>query len=151
MRMINSPQAGPRGGREAMKREAKEKKKVVCLTLLFCHIGQDPGPAVSVCIYLGNKLCVNWESHLTSDFSTVNKNNLNLHLQGVSVEKSMWEYFRKSEGLWLWGYFIIYFFLLEYHIEYLLWFLQKKHCYCILFTFTLIPTTKGVINSDEEA
>ena len=27
MRMINLPQAGPRGGREAMKCEAKEKKK----------------------------------------------------------------------------------------------------------------------------
>lgn len=28
MRIINSPQAGPREGREVMKREAKEKKKL---------------------------------------------------------------------------------------------------------------------------
>lgn len=88
MRMINLPQAGPRGGREAMKCEAKEKKKKSSV-LLSSFATYDPGPAVSVYIYLRNKLCVNRESHLTSGFSTVNKNNLNLRLQGGSTEKSM--------------------------------------------------------------
>lgn len=88
----------------------KRRKKIVCFTFLFCHIWQDSGPAVSVYIYLRNKLCVNRESHLTSGFSTVNKNNLNLRLQGGSIEKSMWKYFRKCEGLWLWGLFYYIFF-----------------------------------------
>lgn len=111
-------------------------------------------------IYLRNKLCVNWESHLTSGFSTVNKNNLNLHLQGGS-RKACESTLENVKGYDYGGSFIIYifmgvlllylFFLLEYRIEYLLWFLQKKHCYYILFTFTLIPTTKGVISSEEEA
>ena len=101
-------------------------------------------------IYLRNKLCVNWESHLTSGFSTVNKNNLNLRLQGGS-RKACESTLENVKGYDYGGSFIISFFLLEYRIEYLLWFLQKKHCYYILFTFTLIPTTKGVISSEEEA
>ena len=101
-------------------------------------------------IYLRSKLCVNWESHLTSGFSTVNKNNLILRLQGGS-RKACESTLENVKGYDYGGSFVIYVFLLEYRIEYLLWFLRKKHCYYILFTFTLIPTTKGVISSEEEA
>lgn len=43
----------------------------------LCAVSQNVGPAVSMYIYLRNKLCVNGLSLLTSGFSTINTNNPN--------------------------------------------------------------------------